>query len=64
MFYAIADNNKEIAKKVNLFIALAPVVHLNYAHEGILGSVSKNEKLIAGIFKIFNLNEIFGQNWN
>lgn len=64
MFYATADNNQEIAKKVNLFIALAPIVHLNYAHDSILVSISKNENLIAGIFQIFNLGEIFGENWN
>ena len=30
MFYALTTNNKEIAAKVNLFIALAPVVTFNH----------------------------------
>ena len=45
MFYALATNAEEIAKRVNLFIALAPVVILNHAHDSFLGSVANNERL-------------------
>ena len=63
MFYALATNAEEIAKRVNLFIALAPVVRLNHAHDSFLGSVAKNERMLASTMKTLMADELFGAGW-
>lgn len=63
MFYALATNAEEIAKRVNLFIALAPVVRLTHAHDSFLGSVAKNERMLASTMASLRANELFGAGW-
>jgi hypothetical protein len=46
MFYALATNEEFLANKVNLFVALAPVIRLTNSHDGFLGDISKHEGLL------------------
>lgn len=53
-----------MAVRVNLFVALAPVVLMTHAHDGFLGQVSKNEGLILSTFESLGTHELLGKHWN
>lgn len=42
MFTALAENFGNLRKKVNLFVALAPVVRLDNAYNEMIVSLAKN----------------------
>jgi hypothetical protein len=63
MFYALATNEEWLDERVNLFIALAPVINLEHAHDSFLGSVSQKESLVEKTLSGLKLYEIFGKKW-
>lgn len=61
MFYALAENEQFLHPKVNLFVALAPIVRFKYAEE-FLGKKPSNMKNIVdhaivdlGVYYLFGL---------
>ena len=44
MFYALSENKNYLSDKIDLFIALGPVITINHAHDKFIGSTSKHEK--------------------
>lgn len=64
MFFALAEMQEQMAERINLFIALGPVVTLNHARDGLLGTISENQKLILTAMKYFQTFELLGQSWN
>ena len=53
MFFALAEMQEQMAERINLFIALGPVVTLNHARDGLLGTISENQKLILSAMQYF-----------
>jgi hypothetical protein len=37
MFYALAEFSNKISEKLNLFIALGPVINLTHSHDKFIG---------------------------
>ena len=64
MFYALAENEDFLKDRVNLFIALAPVVRLTHASNGFLGSVANRDGLLQRTFKTLRMNEILNKDWS
>ena len=64
MFYALAEHNDKMSERVNLFVALAPVVMLTHAHDGFIGDVSKNQDVIRTTLKTLGTYELLGKHWN
>ena len=58
MFYAASKNQDQIAEKVNLFIALAPVTRLNGASKSLKMAASQLP-MIRDALLITNVHEIF-----
>ena len=55
MFYALATNQEYIASKINLFIALAPIVRFN----NIPLTLEVGKMLASPIKSFFNSNKIY-----
>jgi len=64
MFLALAENEAWYLKRVNLFIALAPIVFMEHAHGSIYGPFSKYESLILTAAKTVGVNEILSKDWD
>ena len=63
MFYALAEHEDDYADKISVFIALGPVVRLNYCKSDLLTFIGKNDELILDVFEFFGIYEIFPANW-
>jgi hypothetical protein len=53
-----------LSDKLNLFIALGPVITLIHSHDKFIGSISKHEKKIKHVFEMLDIHELMGKNWN
>lgn len=58
MFCALSENTEFFKQRMNLFIALAPVVRVDSCSSGILKKMSDNEKF-EGWIKKFGVLELF-----
>lgn len=53
MFYALATNNEYWKKKINLFVALAPVVNLANTDSTMIKFFAKLDSGLGKLFQIF-----------
>jgi len=58
MFCALAENMEFFRSRMNIFIALAPVVRVDNCSSGIIKKMKDNE-LVEKTLKKFNINELF-----
>jgi hypothetical protein len=61
MFYALAKDEANYKEKINLFVALAPVVRIDHTKEGYINKFT-TKKLIESypILKKFGIRSLFG----
>jgi hypothetical protein len=67
MFYALTQMEEEfLQSRVNLFVALAPVVRLTHATETGMVTAAKfnKDRAIDNLIKKFDIYEFFGPSWN
>lgn len=62
MFYALVKNEDYIAERVNLFIAMAPMVNLSHQKTTFIGSIAKQEWLIYTVLNGLSMNELWSKN--
>lgn len=64
MFTALSEKFGEMQDKINLFVALAPIIHLHGSHNKFLYTLSKSVPLARKILNALNIHEFFGPSWN
>ena len=62
MFSALAEN-PDFKHKINSFIAMAPVIKLDYIENRIFEHLAQNHESIEYWLNFFKINELFGENW-
>lgn len=64
MFYGLATNEQYFKDKVNLFVALAPVIRLDNAQlPNFLSFLSKFQKFLEQRLADVGIHELFGKGW-
>jgi lysosomal acid lipase/cholesteryl ester hydrolase len=63
MYYALATNENYIASKVNLFVALGPVMKLTHCKSPLINLVMVSETLIFDVCDTLGIWEFFPANW-
>ena len=63
MFSALCEDSEILEQKVNLFLALAPVVRVDNLSSGLIKKLSDNENLENLIVKM-NIHELFPSSKN
>ena len=53
-----------LESRVNLFVALAPVVRLKNCSNTTLKKAAKSKKKLDSYLQYWNMHELFGKNWN
>mmetsp|Transcript_14661 Transcript_14661/g.24981 ORF Transcript_14661/g.24981 Transcript_14661/m.24981 type:complete len:275 (+) Transcript_14661:632-1456(+) len=64
MFFALAENEDYLKERVNLFIALAPVIRLSNAKDGLLGYVSDHESYVESALSKLGIHDLFSHDWD
>lgn len=64
MFSALAENSRNFADKINLFIALAPVAVPDISNEPFLYGLSQTADIMKDALDNLNLYEIYGPTWD
>lgn len=64
MFCALALNEEYLKSRVNLFVALGPVIRMSNAQSDFFDAVVKYQNIITITMKQFKFYELFGQEWN
>mgnify|MGYP001806788458 CR=1 FL=1 len=63
MFYALTTNEAYLKTKVNLFIALGPVMKLSHCKSGLIKLFASLETLIVDTCDLLGIYEFFPANW-
>jgi pimeloyl-ACP methyl ester carboxylesterase len=63
MYYAAVHEPEYIKEKINLFVALAPVVKLTHGKSNIIDLAADHYTLLKDTFKLIGLNELLPANW-
>lgn len=63
MFAALADNIENMADKISVFFAFAPVARLKYLRQDFLSSAAKDIDSIAWWLDTLKIYELFGEEW-
>jgi len=63
MFYALVSAQAEVAKRVNLFIAFAPIVHMDHVNVKFLSYFAEDTAHISEYFSDLGFFELMGQGW-
>lgn len=58
MFAQLADNGHAVKQKIDVFIALAPVVYLDNTNMSILKKMARFERPVHNLLKILDLHEL------
>jgi len=58
MFSALAYNHGDLKDKLNIFIALAPIINLANSPNGLMQSAANHWRLLEGQLHFFNAYEI------
>ena len=64
MFSALADGYGDLQNKINVFIALAPIIHVHGTHDNFIYTISKSIPLVKTFLDSVNIHEFFGPQWN
>jgi pimeloyl-ACP methyl ester carboxylesterase len=64
MFSALSENKDDIQKKINLFIAMAPVARLTHTRNNFLEEIANDIDELAWGFELFHIWSLFGSNWD
>lgn len=64
MFSALSENKGDLKRKINAFIALAPVMNLGNTQDEFLLMLSKNVNSYHSWLDFFGITEFFGANWS
>jgi hypothetical protein len=65
MFYALTQMEEEfLQSRVNLFVAMAPVVRLKNCQNKLFKNAAKQKTMFENTLKRKNIYEIFGNAWN
>ena len=64
MFSALAEGHGNMQDKINMFIAMAPIVYLGHTKDDFLKKVSEASEFIYDSFNTLRLYEIFGHEWH
>ena len=59
MFYGLATNHEYWEEKINLFVALAPVVKMDNTNSSFIRNIAKVGGFLEKGYKMFNTPEIF-----
>jgi hypothetical protein len=63
MYYLLATNEEYVKKKVNVFIALGPVMKLTHCKSALIQLVAFNEWLLVDTCELLGIYEFFPANW-
>ena len=63
MFSALALNQGNLLKKVNFFIALAPVVRIDHVENKFIVALKNNTNIINESLDDMNINFLYGPSW-
>lgn len=63
MFSALAENKDELRHKINLFVAMAPVVRLDNSRHPYLNSLSEWVDKAQFSLAWFGIHEVYGPEW-
>ena len=63
MFSALAEGHGNLKDKVNMFVALAPVVYMGNAEDDLLNKVSAAAEILYDSFARVKVYELFGHEW-
>jgi hypothetical protein len=63
MYHALSTIESQIANKVNLFVALGPVMKITHCKSSLLKLVALNEKLLVDTCDLLGIYEFFPANW-
>lgn len=63
MFYGLAENENWFKERINLFVALAPVVKITNTKSKAIRLLSKFEGVLDSQVSNFGIREIFGKGW-
>ena len=63
MFSALALNQGNLLKKVNFFIALAPVVRIDHVENKFIVALKNNTNIINESLNDMNINFLYGPSW-
>jgi len=58
MFLGLVEDEAWFASRVGLFVALAPVVHMNHKTSIVLEQLAQNSQLLYNTAKAFGFNEV------
>jgi hypothetical protein len=59
----LANNFGNLSSKINLYVALAPVVQMNNIQDSFFLSLSKSVGMIQWWLNFFGIYEMFGTDW-
>jgi hypothetical protein len=63
MYYALATNENYLKNKVNLFVALGPVLKLTHTKSTLIKLVASTEVLLVDTCDLLGIYEFFPANW-
>ena len=63
MFAALSENYGNLKDKLNLFVALAPVVRLDNAYNDMIVSLAQNVNQAQFWMSTLGIDEVFGPEW-
>lgn len=63
MYYALSTIESQIVNKVNLFVALGPVMKISHCKSSLIKLVAFNEKLLVDVCDALGIYEFFPANW-
>jgi hypothetical protein len=63
MYYAAVRTPDYIKEKINLFVALAPVVKLTHGKSNIIDLAADHYTLLKDTFHLLGVNELLPYNW-
>jgi hypothetical protein len=64
MFSALSENHGDMKDKINLFIALSPVVYLKNTKNSFLRELANDIDSLAWWFDNLGINSLFGPEWS
>jgi len=63
MFSALAEGHGNIHEKINVFIAMAPIVYMENTNDSFLKDVSNYASFLQSTFDTLHVYELFGDEW-
>lgn len=64
MFTALAEGLDDLDKKINYFVALAPVTYIGGSHSLFMETISVSLPMVRSMLDLLKIYEIYGPSWD